>query len=249
MTQHQQKTVLITGGSRGIGSAIVSRFKKEGWYVAACAKSEKSFTQSLADYKFACDVSQGNEVKNALHSLLNHLDQTKKSKKIDLLINNAGLAGTNPLDPDSSDELWEQILGVNLHGTYLMSKYVAPLLPDETGKIINISSVLGLKGVPDQSAYCAAKHGVIGLTRSMALYLAPRRITVNAICPGWVRTEMAAQRMNELGIAETDFKTSVPLGRFIEPFEIADYVYQLASTPASAMITGQALTIDGGAIL
>ncbi len=249
MSTKEQKVVLITGGSRGIGLALTQRFKDEGWFVATCARSEKTLKNSIADFVFSCDVSQSAKVKAGIQGLIADLDKLGRQKKIDVLINNAGLAGTNPLDPSSSDEMWDQILGVNLSGTYLMSKYAAPYLPNETGRIVNISSVLGLKGVPDQTAYCAAKHGVIGLTRSMALHLAPRRITVNAVCPGWVRTEMAAQRMNELGIIEPDFKTSVPLGRFIEPAEIADYVYQMGTSPFSAMVTGQALTIDGGAIL
>jgi short-subunit dehydrogenase len=244
-----QKVAMVTGGSRGIGQAVVTRLKKEGWFVATCSRSEINLQTSPADFKFSCDVSQAKDVKTGIGKLIQHLKQLGMIQKIDLLINNAGLAGTNPLDPTSSDELWDQIIGTNLNGTYLMSKYAAPYMPDGTGKIINISSVLGLKGVPDQTAYCAAKHGVIGLTRSMALYLAPRGITVNSICPGWVRTEMAAQRMKELSLVETDFKKSVPLGRFIEPHEVSDYVYQLASSQSSAMITGQSLTIDGGAIL
>jgi NAD(P)-dependent dehydrogenase (short-subunit alcohol dehydrogenase family) len=249
MNTQNQKVVLITGGSRGIGWSIVSRFKEAGWFVAAYARSKTAFKSTLADFIFGCDVSQAEDVKKSIQALMEQLRKLGMPEKIDLLINNAGLAGTNPLDPTSSDDLWDQIIGVNLRGTYLMSKYAAPYLPDETGKIINISSVLGLKGVPDQTAYCAAKHGVIGLTRSMALYLAPRKITVNAICPGWVRTEMAAQRMKELSLVESDFKKSVPLGRFIEPYEIADFAYQLSTSMSSSMITGQSLAIDGGATL
>ena len=164
------------------------------------------------------------------------------------MVNNAGLAGSNPLSPDSDDDFWQRILDVNLNGTYYMCKYSAPHLPDGTGRIINIASVLALKGVPDQTAYCAAKHAVLGFTRAFAQYLAPRKITINAICPGWTRTEMAEGRMSEIGITEKDLSTSVPLGRFVEPTEVADLAYFLASSEASSMITGQALTIDGGTL-
>ncbi len=242
MQSTQSKVVLITGGSRGIGSAIVDRFKKEGWKVATCATSISGLQESIADFKFKCDVGKREEVLQGLKEVFQALGQ------IDVLINNAGLSGSNPMGPESSDDLWHRIIDVNLNGTYYMCKYATPYLPDQTGRIINIASVLGLKGVPDQTAYCAAKHGVIGFTRALAHLLAPRKITVNAICPGWVRTEMAAFRMHEIGISEKDLKTQVPLGRFIEPHEIADFAYFLSTAPASAMITGQALTLDGGTL-
>jgi NAD(P)-dependent dehydrogenase (short-subunit alcohol dehydrogenase family) len=120
------------------------------------------------------------------------------------------------------------------------------LLPDGTGRIVNVGSVLSLQGVPDQIAYCAAKHGVLGLTRSLAHLVAPRRITVNCICPGWTRTEMAEGRMKELGWTREQLEASVPIGRFIEPEEVAELALYLLSDAASG-ITGQALTIDGGA--
>jgi NAD(P)-dependent dehydrogenase (short-subunit alcohol dehydrogenase family) len=167
--------------------------------------------------------------------------------RLDALICNAGLAGSNSLDPDASDELWHRILDVNLHGTYHFCKHAAPHLPDRTGRIINVASVLALKGVPDQTAYCAAKHGVLGFTRALALALAPRGITVNAICPGWTRTEMARERMRELGLTEEALKAGVPLGRMIEPAEVAELALYLAS-PRAGGITGQALTLDGGAL-
>jgi NAD(P)-dependent dehydrogenase (short-subunit alcohol dehydrogenase family) len=106
---------------------------------------------------------------------------------------------------------------------------------------------LALRGVPDQTAYCAAKHGLLGFTRALALHAAPRRITVNAICPGWVRTEMALARMQELGWSEDRLQSSVPLQRWIQPEEVAALALYLASE-AAAGITGQALTVDGGAL-
>ncbi len=237
-----KKVVLITGGSRGIGKAIIELFKKQGWSVAACGQTETRLKNIPADFKFKCDVTQVDDVKNGIKKVLDYFG------KIDTLVNNAGLAGGNSLNPDTSDEFWQRIIDVNLHGTYYMCKYVAPHLPDISGRIINIASVLALKGVPDQTAYCAAKHGVLGFTRALAHYLAPRKITVNAICPGWVRTEMAEVRMKEIGITEKSLETSVPLGRIIEPSEVADFVYFLTTSSAASMITGQALTIDGGTL-
>jgi NAD(P)-dependent dehydrogenase (short-subunit alcohol dehydrogenase family) len=110
--------------------------------------------------------------------------------RIDALVNNAGLAGENSLDAAATDDFWHQVIGVNLNGTYFMSKAVLPHL-GAGGRIVNIASVLGLKGVPDQTAYCAAKHGVVGFTRALSHAVAARGITVNAICPGWTRTAKA----------------------------------------------------------
>jgi NAD(P)-dependent dehydrogenase (short-subunit alcohol dehydrogenase family) len=236
------RVAIITGASRGIGLALVRRFKAQGWRVAACSSSEQIHSMSEADFAAVCDVTDAAAVTRFVAEVV------KRLGRIDVLINNAGLAGENSLAPDSSDDLWHQIIGVNLHGTYYFSKQVAPHLPnDGSGRIINIASVLALKGVPDQTAYCAAKHGVLGFTRALAHELAPRRITVNAICPGWTRTEMAKGRMKELGLSESGLEQSVPLGRFIEPVEVADLALYLASPQASG-ITGQSLTIDGGAL-
>jgi NAD(P)-dependent dehydrogenase (short-subunit alcohol dehydrogenase family) len=115
------------------------------------------------------------------------------------------------------------------------------------GRIVNIASVLGLRGVPDQTAYCAAKHGVVGLTRALALAVAPRGITVNALCPGWVDTDMAHQRYRELGITAEQAAAGVPTGRVATPAEIADAVVWLLR-PESRGINGHALPIEGGGL-
>lgn len=237
-----KKVVLITGGSRGIGKSLVDHFHDQGWHVATCSTSEAGLKDSRADFKFQCDVGQRQQVLTGIDQVLKNLG------RIDALINNAGLSGSNSLNPEDSDDLWHRMMDVNLNGTYYLCKYVAPHLPDHTGRVINIASVLALKGVPDATAYCAAKHGVLGFTRAFAQALAPRRITVNAICPGWVRTEMAAGRMAEIGFTEETLKISVPLGRFIEPSEVADFAYYLINSPGASMITGQALTLDGGTL-
>ncbi len=241
MTPSQStRTVLITGGSRGIGLALVKKFKAEGWWVATCATHESHLLNNPADFTFVCDVSKPLQVKKGIEETL------QKRGQLDALMNNAGLTGDNPMAPDSSDELWHRIIDVNLHGTYYFCKYAGTHLRNDTGRIVNIASNLALRGVPDAIAYCAAKHGVLGLTRSLAHYFAPRRITVNALCPGWVRTDMAASRFVELKITEKDAQASIPLGRLIEPEEVADFAYFLVDSKGGAMTTGQALTLDGG---
>jgi len=165
--------------------------------------------------------------------------------RVDALVNCAGIAGANRLDGD--DALWHAIIASNLHGTYHTCKAALPLLPDRTGRIVNIASVLGLRGVPDQTAYCAAKHAVVGFSRALALAVAPRGITVNALCPGWVDTDMAHQRYAELGITAEQAAAGVPTGRIATPAEVADAVLWLLR-PEARGITGHALPIDGGGL-
>jgi len=231
------RIVLVTGGSRGIGRAIAERFAALGDRVIASARQAPR-TPLAAGIEFAaCDVADP----TAVARLFRHIGETHG--RLDVLVNNAGIAGSNRLDGD--DELWHRILATNLDGSYFCSKAALALLPDSTGRIINIASVLGLFGVADQTAYCAAKHGVVGLTRALAKALGPRRITVNAVCPGWVRTDMATERFAELGIGEAEAAMDSATGRITEPAEVAALVAFLASAEA-ANITGQALPIDGG---
>lgn len=234
------RSVLVTGGSRGIGLAIVRRFKEAGWRVAACARALEHLAESPADFKLACDVADRDAVREGIAAVVRELGA------IDTLVNSAGLAGSNPLEPDSDDALWHRVIDVNLHGTYYFTKYAFPHIPDG-GRIVNIGSVLSHRGVADQTAYCAAKHAVLGFTRAFARHAAGRGVNVNVVCPGWVRTDMARERWDALGIDEETAAASVPLGRIVEPAEVASLVLYLASDEAGA-ITGQAFNIDGGAL-
>jgi NAD(P)-dependent dehydrogenase (short-subunit alcohol dehydrogenase family) len=225
------KQAVVTGGTRGIGRAIAERLAAENWDVLVLARHA-----AASPHRFAfCDVADGESVRRVFAGL----------SRIDALVNCAGMAGANRLDGD--DTLWHAIIGSNLHGTYHTCKAAVPLLPDGTGRIVNIASVLGLRGVPDQTAYCAAKHGVVGLTRALALAMASRGITVNALCPGWVATEMAEQRYAELGITAEQAAAGVPTGRIATPEEVADAVAWLLR-PEARGITGHALAIDGGGL-
>lgn len=243
MHSPSQSVVFITGGSRGIGRALVEKFHSKDWLVATCATTLNSLKNSKADFNFACNISDVSNVRDAINAII------EKYGRLDAVINNAGIAGENSLDININDDFWHDIINTNLHGTYYVCKYALPHLPDNKGRIVNISSVLGLKGVPDQTAYCAAKHGVLGFTKALARYTAPRRININAICPGWVRTDMMRGRMKELKLSESDLTAPVPLGKIIEPSEIADIAFYLISSEAAANITGQAITVDGGALI
>ncbi len=172
---------------------------------------------------------------------------------VNILVNNAGISGLSMIgDPD--DSKWHDIIDTNLNGMYLVTKAALKTMPDHAGgRVINISSVLGKFGVPGYTAYCTTKHGMIGFTRALALEVVGRGITVNAICPGWVDTEMATLGINEtaahLGITPEEFRAqataAVPIKRFLDADEIAEFVGYIASDAARG-ITGQAMNVCGG---
>jgi NAD(P)-dependent dehydrogenase (short-subunit alcohol dehydrogenase family) len=227
-----KRIAVVTGGTRGIGHAIAKRLAAESWRVIVAARH----SAAVPGCEFhACDITDPLSVARLFQGL----------DRVDALVNNAGLAGANALDGD--DALWHAIITANLHGTYHCCKAALPRLPDGSGRIVNIASVLGLRGVADQTAYCAAKHGVVGFTRALALALAPRGITVNVVCPGWVDTDMALQRFAELGISRDIAAADLPTRRIATPEEVADAVVWLLR-PEARSITGHALPIDGGGL-
>jgi NAD(P)-dependent dehydrogenase (short-subunit alcohol dehydrogenase family) len=227
------KVALVTGGTKGIGLAISRRLAAGGMRVIAASRAPERVDGLEAAVLDVTDVA-------AVRRLFGGLG------RLDVLVNNAGLAGATAWD-DPDEALWHTMLAVNLTGTWACCQAALRLLPEGSGRIVNIASTLGLRGVADQPAYCAAKHGVIGLTRSLALALAARGITVNAVCPGWVATDMARRRWAELGMDEAAAAAGIPRGRVSTPEEVAEVVAFLVAEAAAA-ITGQALAVDGGGL-
>ena len=227
------KVALVTGGTTGIGLAIARRLAAGGLRVIAGSRRPET-VDGLETV--ALDVTDLAQVRHVIGGLA----------RLDVLVNNAGLAGALSWEnPD--DGLWQAVLATNLTGTWACCQAALKLLPDGSGRIVNIASTLGLRGVADQPAYCAAKHGVIGLTRSLALAVARRGITANAVCPGWVATDMARQRWTELGMDEAAAAASSPAGRVSTTEEVAEVVAFLAG-PGAAGINGHALPVDGGGL-
>ena len=228
------RVALITGGATGIGLAIARRLAADGMRVIAGARRAAA-VEGLETV--ALDVTDLAQVRRVIGGLA----------RLDVLVNNAGLAGALPWDsPDEAQ--WQAVLATNLTGTWACSQAALGRLPDGSGRIINIASTLGLRGAADQPAYCAAKHGVIGLTRSLALAVAGRGITANAVCPGWVATDMARQRWTELGMDEAAAAAGIPAGRVTTPEEVAEVVAFLAG-PGAAAINGAVLPVDGGRLV
>jgi NAD(P)-dependent dehydrogenase (short-subunit alcohol dehydrogenase family) len=253
----QGKVALVTGASRGIGEAIARRFGADGARVALAARDEKAcrrIAEEIAAHggeaiALACDVTDSRSIAGTVRAVV------AKWRRIDVLVNNAGVGGPTPLsDPD--DARWDAIIATNLTAVFRVTREALAHLSDG-GRILNMSSVVGRFGVAGLGAYAATKHGVIGLTRSFALELAGRAITVNAMCPGWVETDMGraswsavAGRRHGGGEAEGREMAAkmAPLSRVIDPEEVAGLASYLASEEARS-ITGQAIVIDGGQVM
>jgi ketoreductase len=249
------KVALVTGGGTGIGRAIAEALASKGAKVAVASRNAQNLLKAqnalessgLAVLSIEMDVRKKDDVQKGVAKIADTWGP------LHILVNNAGISGLSLID-DPDDGRWYEILDTNLNGMYLAAKEVLRRMKDHSGgRIINVSSVLGKFGVPGYSAYCTAKHGMIGFTRALALEVVGRGITVNAICPGWVETEMARQGIRESaeyqGISAEEFRKqaveAVPIKRFLEAQEIAGLVLYLVSDKAAG-ITGQALNICGG---
>jgi 3-oxoacyl-[acyl-carrier protein] reductase len=238
------QVALVTGASRGIGKSIALALGRSGATIACIARNVEKL-QATADEitvaggqasVHACDVADSAAVQATVSAVID------AHKRLDIMVNNAGIT-KDTLLPIMSDEDWDQVIATNLRSVFLFSRAAAKvMMRQRSGRIINISSVSGLMGNPGQANYSASKAGVIGFTQTVAKELAKRKVTVNAICPGFIATEMA----DALGPAiMEEVKKMIPANRIGEAEEIAEAVLYLASDSA-AYITGQVLTIDGG---
>ena len=238
------QVALVTGASRGIGKAIAIVLGKSGATVACLARNEEKLKETAAAITdaggkasiHACDVTNSEAAQAAVDAVV------AEHGRLDIVVNNAGIT-KDTLLPIMSDDDWDQVIAANLRSVFLFSRAAAKvMMRQRSGRIINMSSVSGLVGNPGQSNYSASKAGIIGFTQTIARELAKRKITVNAICPGFIATDMA----EALGPAIIDeVKKRIPAQRIGEADEIADAVLYLASDSAS-YITGQVLTVDGG---
>ena len=254
----KDQTALVTGASRGIGEAIARALAAEGAQVAITGRSTQELQALQKEFgslgvrceSIVADLTQSGAVDQVWTQV------TKAFGPIDILVNNAGMGSSaNPKSVvDYDDVFWETLLYVNLTVPYLFSKKALPsMIGRKHGRIIMTASVNGKIGLLHGAAYAASKHGLLGLMRTLAIETAKQGITVNAICPGPVRTRMNNLRVEyeakRLGQSVAEFEAGLtPIGRRLEPHEIAPFVVFLASRNAS-VITGQAFNIDGGFLM
>ena len=256
----KDRIALITGGGRGIGRSIALAFAREGANVAVAARSldqVENVAREIADgfhsdaLPIVCDVSEVHSVESAFAAVMETFGRGP-----DILVNNAGIAESAPITR-TTDELWLRHLAINLNGTFYCTRAAVPQMIERGwGRVINIASIAGKTGAPYIAAYSASKHGVVGLTRSAALELAAKGITVNAICPGYVDTEMTTRGVQNITEktkltaeqAMESIRKMSPQNRIVEPEEIAALAVLLASEDGRG-INGQALSVDGGSVL
>lgn len=245
---------LVTGAGRGIGAAIARRLAQEGARVTLVGRQRAPLDAVAAELEGAqvitCDVTDAAAVAHAV------AEATAAFGAVSLLVNNAGQAESAPFHR-TSDELWQRMLAVNLTGTFLVTRAVLPgMTTAGWGRIVNVASTAGQRGYAYVAAYVAAKHGVIGLTRSLALEVATKGITVNAVCPGYTETDLLQRSIDNVvaktGRSEADaiaeFSKHNPQGRLVHPEEVADAVAWLCG-PAAASINGQSISVSGGEVM
>ncbi|HLF18469.1 MAG TPA: 3-oxoacyl-[acyl-carrier-protein] reductase [Candidatus Omnitrophota bacterium] len=240
----KDKIALVTGSTRGIGKEIASAFAQEGATTIIMGRNadtaqsthKELVKKGLKADSFACDVTNPQNVQEIVQKIID------KYKRVDILVNNAGITKDNLLFR-MSDADWDEVMSVNLKGVFNCTKAVLKvMLKAKTGRIINISSIIGIIGNVGQANYAASKAGIIGFTKSIALEMASRGITVNAIAPGYIETDMTAQLKDTTREA---LLKGIPLGRFGSARDIAGACLFLASDEAN-YITGQTIVVDGG---
>jgi len=243
----QGKVALVTGGARGIGRAIALLFAQEGADVAVCDVNKALAQATCAEIEalgrkalaLEADVTVFVKAKETVNKILDKLG------KVDILVNNAGITRDNLL-LRMSDAEWDAVLNVNLKGAFNCIKAVSrPMIKQRSGKIVNIASIIGIIGNAGQANYAASKAGLIALTKSAAKELASRNITINAVAPGFIQTEMTAKLPDEY---KEKMKQAIPLNKFGTPDDVAEACLFLASSDAD-YITGQTIVVDGGMVM
>jgi len=237
---------VVTGAAQGIGRSVAEAFAADGYDLALLDLREPVETlvplraRGAEALAISCDVSADDAVATAADRV------RERFGRVDVLVNNAGVSLIAPAE-ETTPEQWRRVLEVNLTGPFLLCRaFGRMMLEAGAGSIVNVASIAGLGGVADRAAYNASKHGLIGLTRTLAAEWGGRGVRVSAVCPGWVKTEMDVADQAAGGYVDSDITGQVPMGRFAAPGDVAAAVVFLADPVRSAFVNGVALPVDGG---
>jgi NAD(P)-dependent dehydrogenase (short-subunit alcohol dehydrogenase family) len=240
------RTAIVTGAAQGIGRRTAELLAENGYAVAlADLLSTSDAAQSLgqngtAVLSFQGDISEENTVAD----MISRVEQ--EWGHIDLLVNNAGISSIAPAEATSAQQ-FRRVLDINLTAPFLLSKAAgAKMLARGKGAIVNVASIAGLVGIADRVAYNASKHGLVGMTRTLAAEWGGRGVRVNAVCPGWVKTEMDVADQSSGGYTDDDIIGRVPMGRFASAIDIARAILFLGDENMSSFVNGHTLVVDGG---
>lgn len=234
------RVAIVTGAAQGIGRRTAEVLAEHGHELAVLDRQPVGGLAAPDVFGYVGDVSSERDVAAFAEAVLDRFG------RIDVLVNNAGIALIEAAEHTSAEQ-WRQVLDINLTGPFLMCReFGRHMLAAGQGSIVNIASLAGLRGVADRAAYNASKHGLIGLTRTLAAEWGGRGVRVNAVCPGWVKTEMDEASQAGGAYVDDDITEHVPMGRFAQPDDIAQAVAFLADPQRSGFVNGLAMSVDGG---
>jgi len=234
------KTAVITGAAQGIGKQTATLLNELGWALALID------LQSVDTQQYKNVIALTGDITDEKFVIAAAAETMKKFNRVDALVNNAGISNISPA-LDTTTEKYRQVLEVNLVAPFILAKAFGQIMLEAgSGAIVNVASVAGLQGVADRTAYNASKHGLIGLTRTLAVEWGARGVRVNAVCPGWVKTEMDHKDQAGGTYTDQDITDHVPMGRFARPHDIAEAIAWLSDDTKSGFVNGVALPVDGG---
>jgi len=237
---------LVTGAAQGLGLATAALLARRGFHIVATdiQPLEAALARIGSDGGGCVGISGDISSEDFVRELAARI--AGEHGALDVLVNNAGISCIAPAE-DTTAEQWQRVMGVNLFGPFLLCKYLgAQMLRRGGGSIVNVASVAGLAGISHRSAYNASKHGLIGLTRTLAAEWGGRGVRVNAVCPAWIKTEMDATDQGSGAYSDRDIVDRVPQARFARPEDVAEAISFLADTQRSGFVNGTTLTVDGG---
>jgi NAD(P)-dependent dehydrogenase (short-subunit alcohol dehydrogenase family) len=246
LRSRMSRVAIVTGAARGVGRVIAASLAREGYRIVLVDVTEPVHTAAEIEAMGGALLSSQTDVSREADVVALVQAVREWAGRVDVLVNNAGISMLEPAERTSAAQ-WRRVLDVNLTGPFLLCREVGKaMLAAESGSIVNIASIAGLRGVSDRVAYNSSKHGLIGLTSTLAAEWGGRGVRVNAVCPGWIKTEMDDEDQASGGYNDADIESQVPMARFARPDDVAQVVSFLADPVRSGFVNGAAIPVDGG---